>query len=127
MTTYLSEKIKIISFVLILLVVQLHAYNLDLLFGKETIILNKGFNWIFQNFFSNGITRIAVPLFFIISGYLFFLQFQPTIENYFEKIKKRIKTLFIPYLIWSIIGVLLYFVLQTIPQSQSFFTNSLIK
>ena len=127
MTTYLSEKIKIISFMLILLVVQLHAYNLDLLFGKNAIILNKGFNWIFQNFFSNGITRIAVPLFFIISGYLFYLQFQPTLENYLDKLKKRFKTLLLPYLIWSIFGVFFYFLLQSIPQSQSFFSNGLIK
>lgn len=56
------------------------------------------FNWIFP--------RVAVPMFCIISGYLFF-QGLNTVdcfkEKYKLKLKSRVKTLLIPYLLWNII------------------------
>ncbi len=124
MNNYLSKKIKILSFISILLVVFLHSYNLTIPFYTETEISVKSLNWYFQNFFTNGITRIAVPFFFIVSGFLFFLN-NPT--DYINKIKKRSKTLLLPYIIWSLAGILLYFILQTTPQSKPFFKTGLIK
>ena len=44
------------------------------------------------------ISRIAVPLFFAISGYLFFWNVT-TIDEIREKIKKRANTLLIPFVI----------------------------
>jgi len=75
MDKFLSYKIRAISFWAILLVVFLHAYNLDT--KQQGIILTfpKSYNWFIQNLISNGLTRVAVPLFFIISGYLFFIKF----------------------------------------------------
>lgn len=127
MNNYTSHKIKNISFLLMIMVVILHSYNIDTKQGGQILYFDKGFNWIFQNFISNGLTRIAVPLFFIISGYLFVLDKKYALNDFSRKIKKRIKTLVIPYLSWAIIGLLLYFILQSIPQSQSFFTKKLIK
>ena len=49
-------------------------------------------------------TRYAVPLYFIISGALFFRDYDD--KKYFDKIKKRIKSLLIPYLIWNVIWML---------------------
>lgn len=37
-----------------------------------------------------------------------------------------IGTLFIPYLFWSLFGVLFYFTLQSLPPLQVFFTKKLI-
>ena len=46
----------------------------------------------------------SVPLFFIISGYLFFIGLDKFDNSvYIVKIKKRIKTLLLPYLIWNAI------------------------
>ena len=71
MNEFLSSKIRNISFLCMVMVVQLHSYNLDIKqFGEPEIIV-KDVNWAIQNFISNGLTRIAVPFFFIISGYLF--------------------------------------------------------
>lgn len=54
--------------------------------------------------FSKTIATIAVPLFFAISGYLFFINVKRWEKNeYFSKLKSRIKTLFVPYLVWNAI------------------------
>lgn len=46
----------------------------------------------------------AVPLFFMISGYLFFWDIEIyDIPKYKHKISRRIKTLLIPYLIWNML------------------------
>lgn len=125
---YLSEKIKVISFILIILVVYLHSYNLVINMGSSSETIDYGFNAYIQYFISYGITRIAVPIFFIISGFLFFFKDKVyTFKEYKIKIIKRTKTLFIPYLFWSITGIVLYFFLQTFHFSKPFFTNLLIK
>ncbi len=48
------------------------------------------------------IANLGVPGFFLISGYLFFVNVEDfTIEQYWNKLKSRTKTLFIPYLFWN--------------------------
>jgi probable poly-beta-1,6-N-acetyl-D-glucosamine export protein len=50
----------------------------------------------------NQISRFAVPLFFIISGFV--LELNYTFHaGYFSYLKKRVKRLFIPYIVWSAI------------------------
>lgn len=127
MNLYTSQKIRNISFILMVMVVFIHSYNIDIKQSGEILFFEKDSNWFIQNFISNGLTRIAVPLFFLISGYFFALDRKMSISNLFFKIKKRISTLMIPYLLWAILGLLLYYTLQTIPQSQAFFTKQLIK
>lgn len=109
------------------MVVYLHSYNLVVKtnIGNKIVINNYGS--FFQEFFSAGITRIAVPAFFGISGYLFFFNTKGTFGDFKLKYTKRLKTLLTPFLFWSAWGLLLFFVLQTFPQSKSFFTNKLIK
>lgn len=55
--------------------------------------------------FTNGITEICVPTFFLISGFLFYSK----LENwdwhvYKSKLKSRAKTLLLPYVSWNIIA-----------------------
>ncbi len=122
MDKYLSQKIKVISFFAIVMVIILHCYNLD----NSIYESEKNANWFVQTIISYGITRIAVPLFFIISGYLFFFTFNGN-SDFVVKIKKRFRTLVIPYLFWSFFGIFFYYTLQSIPQTQAFFTKKLIK
>lgn len=72
MNKYLSDKLRIISLISIIMVVFLHSYNVTVKFSPGNMSFNDGYNVFIQNFFSQGITRIAVPIFFCISGYLFF-------------------------------------------------------
>ena len=56
---------------------------------------------------ANGICRIAVPCFFIISGYLFFRHLETWDLNIWKsKMKRRFHSLLIPYLLWNIIAAI---------------------
>lgn len=56
---------------------------------------------------SHVISFVAVPLFFIVSGYLFFINMQKFLfTEYKRKLHKRLNTLLVPYLIWNILPLL---------------------
>jgi len=56
--------------------------------------------------FSHVLTHIAVPLFFLISGYLFFVRLSTWDWSVWRrKMKSRFHTLVIPYIIWCILFV----------------------
>lgn len=104
MSPYLSEKIRNLSFFSILLVVLLHS---------QMISISTGYALWIQYFVTGELTRIAVPVFFAISGYLFFQNFSSPIKDFFEnKIKKRVRTVLIPYLFWNIWGFILFSLIQ---------------
>ena len=77
--------------------------------------------------FVQNVCNIAVPLFFLISGFLFF--FKDDIfkyENYKNKLRKRVKSLLIPYLIWNVLVLMLYVVVQNLAPSMNSGRNKLI-
>jgi len=122
----LSNKIKLISLLSIIMVIYIHNYNvkdgINYFFNIGTLF---AFSNIFiQNMFSEGLFRIAVPIFFLISSYLFFQNF--TLNAYPKKISKRVKTLLFPYLFWTSIVVLIHFTLQSIPMLAHFFNKKMI-
>jgi len=109
------------------MVVYLHAYNAAQGTTIHNSSLSVNYNSFIQIFISQGLTRIAVPLFFAISGYLFFLNVKTgSFVEIIPKIKKRFKTLLLPYLIWSALSILLFTLIQTVPQLRFFFNDSLI-
>lgn len=60
--------------------------------------------------FQNVLTRLAVPLFFFISGYFYFFK----TENFDgaawrKKTRSRVKTLLVPYLVWNAISAVQFF------------------
>jgi surface polysaccharide O-acyltransferase-like enzyme len=121
MNDYLRVKIKVLSFFLVVLVVFVHAYNTNIQTEPEGLYKISGLNGFIQEFFCQGINRIASPLFFIISGYLFFVNITGQTYDFIRKVKKRFFTLIIPYLFWSVWGIMFYLLLQSfLPQSISF-------
>ena len=59
--------------------------------------------------FAQILTRVAVPLFFMFSGFLFFNRSDEfTLLTYREKLMKRIRTLLIPYIFWNCTLILYY-------------------
>ncbi len=70
-------------------------------------------NYIVQSFLAEGVARWGLPFFWIMSGFLYFRTFELTSVTYYRKIKNRFKSLFIPYLIWSGLGIVYYFIIQT--------------
>ncbi len=98
---YQSHKLEVCSLILMILVVFLHSNLLQ----YETTGINEDF----QLFISRGIAIISVPLFFCFSAFLFF--YSPNkpfnLSFYVDKLKRRAKTLLIPYILWRIIGLLI--------------------
>lgn len=121
MNNELSNKIKNISLILTILVVFLHAYNLE---ESNSVININGF---IQNFISYGVCTIAVPLFFMISGYLFFYKINPTLQGWINKYKKRFKSLVIPFVIWCIGWILVLYLVQLTSFGQTFFSNMIVR
>lgn len=55
------------------------------------------------------VCQCAVPLFFVISGYLFFINIQSfSFQTYKKKFISRIKSILIPYLIWNALYILFH-------------------
>ena len=95
------KKKEYVSFVLSILVLFIHSYFAPTVLNDSFISL---FNHKFSFFFSRSITRYAVPMFFMLSGISFFKGYNN--EKYLTKIKSRIHTLVIPYLLWNTVWML---------------------
>lgn len=98
-----SKTIEWLRFPMAALIVLLHTGALGLdssqpIYRSLSIITNA------------GICRLAVPCFFFISGYLFFSKLEEWEWHVWTgKLKSRIKTLLIPYLLWNIIAALVIY------------------
>ncbi len=104
-STKQSNKIKILSFSSIISVVWMHTYYLESERWPTMHFVQK-FVALFADF--------AVPLFFIISGFLFFANFNEvsdTTDFFISKIKKRIHTLVLPYMIWCTLFIAEIFII----------------
>ena len=72
------------------------------------------------------IGRCAVPLFYMISGFLFFLKVPDGMKSIFNKMRKRIRTLFIPYIIGCLFFVAFSALVAIMPGSSKFVNNSIL-
>jgi len=125
---YTSTKLRVIGFVSILLVVYIHARRSSVAFADmvgATIQLHGiNPNSFIQCLLSEVLGRIAVPIFFGISGLLFFLNMRYSANAFIAKYRKRIYTLLVPYLVWSTWVVVLLFLLQLLPGTRLYFPTA---
>ncbi|MFR5602273.1 MAG: acyltransferase family protein [Lachnospiraceae bacterium] len=93
-----------------ILVIWVHSYNAELFLGKtaEALVLDQ-----IERFLGETIGQIAVPGFFMISGYLFYRNF--TMDRLQAKWSSRIKTVLVPYLLWNGIYYLGYVLGSRLP------------
>lgn len=92
---YFWKKRNIIYFFSSLLVIFVHDVALNY-YEVDSSFIN--------NVFRYGISSVAVPMFFLLSGVCFFYNYTP--KKLGAKLKSRVFTLLIPYLLWNIIGIL---------------------
>jgi fucose 4-O-acetylase-like acetyltransferase len=121
MTHSLSKKFRFFTFVCIALLVYVHGYNLQdtYLAPFSTVSESLTFTTFFEYFFSNGLLRFRIPMLFLISGYIYALYDH---RPYLQLIKNRFRTLLLPLLLWSALGLFLTFILQLIP-----FTTNIVR
>lgn len=99
----MKSYIAALRFPLAVLVVLIHANN----------TVWQGMEWGSIGGIPYFLTRVlptfAVPLFFAMSGYLFFLNRREFgVADYVEKLRRRFFTLVVPYLLWNVLAFGLY-------------------
>lgn len=104
----LSQTIDYVRFPLIILVLFIHT-------GIEQFSAEysySGFNFV-RHFVTDEFACLGVPLFFFISGFLFFYNCEFSFDVYKQKLKSRVKSLLIPYIIWNLAYVILKFLSES--------------
>lgn len=98
-----SKTIAFLRFPLIVGVVLIHCYYKELPIGgvKVPVMDEYPIYKLIADLFSQVLARTAVPLFFLISGYLFFYKSSFSWPMYGSKLRKRAQTLLLPYLFWN--------------------------
>ena len=91
-----NENIDILKGLACLMVVFIHSFNLFAYIGRNDVD-------ILQLIMSpvRMLTKLGVPIFFIVSGYLS----KNTLKkmSYKDMVLKKIRTLLIPYILWNVI------------------------
>ncbi len=103
------EKINWISIICAILVVFLHSFS----YAKDNYEPPNIFAYKLEFLISRDLAQAAVPVFFAMSGFLFYRRF--TVAGMGEKLKGRFLTLVIPYLIWNTIYTAVFFFLAKLP------------
>ena len=127
----LSKVITAVRFPMILLVVLLHTIILGQTCLGE-VYIREGDNPVFDGAaytLLRCIGDVAVPMFFFISGYLFFLcKGEFTFDVWKSKVKRRVGTLLVPYILWNAIYLLylllIYYLFPSIQTSSSDFIKN---
>ena len=102
-----SKTIEWLRFFCIGAVVLLHSVG-NPLEGKDFISYRYGPYDAIRILFSEGLCWVAVPIFFLISGYLFFVKLEEwRTDVWVDKLKRRVKTLLIPYLLCNTIAIVI--------------------
>lgn len=101
LTQFFNKK-TVVSFFLSILVVFTHIHSFDSYDYNGA--LGDGLQF-FGNLITSGITGVAIRLFFVISGVLFYRNY--TYNQTLKKYKSRAKTLVVPYLFWSVLYLVL--------------------
>lgn len=122
-SSFLSEKIKVISFISIILVLYIHSG----FHNTPNEIQGMSINITLQDIISGGLGRCAVPLFYMISGFLFFQHTENGISSIINKIKKRVNTLIVPYLIGCLFFPLMLIIIECIPGSERFMNSTFMQ
>ncbi len=98
----LSETISFLRFPLIVLVVFAHV---DFGFDPARLADFPAAQFVCQGLVQWGISKLPVRLFFFMAGFLFFKNADWCFALYKRKIRSRIFTIVIPFLVWSLLAI----------------------
>lgn len=108
-----KASLDLLRFPLAIVVVIVHVFGPDAApveysYWYQNFRLFHGLNQ-FVDAFLRG---ISVPIYFFISGFVFFINTDFNKKVYIGKLKNRIKTLLVPYIVWNTAAILLVVVKQ---------------
>jgi len=108
-TPEVSEKIKLLRLPLIIGIVTIHSYLNPVGYADQ----------FFQTFILSTWGGSCVAFLFILSGFLFFRNFNLSLNSYLEKLKSRFWTLLVPYLFWNLALLAVVLIVVNIPTTSS--------
>ncbi|UOQ72992.1 acyltransferase family protein [Hymenobacter cellulosilyticus] len=112
LNSFLSQKLRFWSLAAMVLLVYVHAYNLHSRYLQPWTPVDEALSvsTFLQYLLANGLLRFRIPILFAISGYLFALH--DTRAPHPVRVKRRVQTLLVPYLLWSAFGLGLTWALE---------------
>lgn len=118
-----SRRIRLLRFLPIVGILYIHAFETTIPFNGT--ILGQADTNALTDFvrilISQCLARIAVPLFFLLAGYLFCANFSWSIPTYARKLRTRFQSLFVPFLFWNLLVLSLTVISQANPTTKPFF------
>ena len=104
-----SQALDLLRFPLACVVVTIHVFaGCDFAIqGEEFDLSGYGVFMALTAFAKAFLAAQSVPVYFFIAGYVFFLGITLTKETYFRKMKNRFRSLFIPYVLWNVLGIVM--------------------
>jgi surface polysaccharide O-acyltransferase-like enzyme len=72
---------------------------------------------------TDAITCVAVPLFFLMSGFLLYVKE----SEFFENLKKKCRTILLPYFLWAILVIFFLFTAQTFSFTKPYFATLIVR
>ena len=117
-----SYKATVMSFVMAIFVMYIHGNNIAYYsFSSEFTVAHA-----VEKLVGEVLGGLAVPLFFVMSAYWLF-RFKvfesDALRVLFRKMKKKVKTICVPYLVWNIIGMIFYLVITRVPVLANMMNN----
>ncbi|MCK5173835.1 MAG: acyltransferase [Planctomycetes bacterium] len=123
-TKDISDRIVVLRFPLIFGIVVIHSAFPFL--GDLSQYRSSGispFVLYFENQFSWVFGRACLPLLFVIAGFLLFTSYELSFKCVNKKVRRRINSLFVPYITWNSFACLGIFAIQTFKPALSPYFN----
>lgn len=117
-SSYDSKKIAVLNVIAIIAVLFIHSYYIE----AESYEYAGNFQKITG---TNGMAGLAVPLFYFISGLLFFKNVN-YLDDCISGMKKRVRTLLIPYVLGNLFYVACFLLLFILPMSASYVNDNIV-
>ncbi len=119
----LSETIAFLRFPLIVMIVVLHSTiapsYLETAGEPGAFPVYDTLSKLLSGVFGN----LGVPIFFVISGFLFFYKTDFTRAAYGRKLKSRVRSLLVPYLIWNTAYFAVFVLLKSVPATSAMISS----
>lgn len=112
---FTSDKIRVLSSLAIIFVIYRHSRFYD----SPDEIPGMEFTLLLQEAVSVWLGRMAVALFFMMSGFLFFRNVE-RVGDVFPKMLKRSRTLLVPYVIGALFFALYFFAFSLMPNGEQY-------
>ena len=109
-----SQRINVVKFIAIVLVISVHAYDVDLegTAGLGPVLA-------FEDLFASILGRSTMPVFFFCSSILLF----KNLRTYADVLKTKARTVMLPYFLWNSFWIAVFIAFQTLPFTAAMFSG----